>query len=272
LDFVSPRSNHCHMAFSIASPPRLALVGDRSSAVRAHAKVPDLMDALAIGAGEPIELYWLHSKTITDPRELVGFDGVWVVPGGPYEHRDGVLAAIEAARTQYIPLLGTCGGFQHLLIEFARNVCGLGAVENAEEHPAAPELLIVPLACALFGEEATVVVEAGTLAARAMGAGRSTERFFCRYGLNDRYLATLEEHGLVVSGWDETGEARIAELPGHPFFLGSLFQPELSSDPTFVHPLIAAFAAAVRQHSQRAEEARPAGGRAGADRTTGASR
>jgi len=55
--------------------------------------------------------------------------------------------------------------------------------------------------------------------------------------------------GLVMSGRDELGDARIAELPDHPFFVGSLFQPELSSDTTWVHPLIAAFAAAVRAHA-----------------------
>jgi CTP synthase (UTP-ammonia lyase) len=53
----------------------------------------------------------------------------------------------------------------------------------------------------------------------------------------------------VVSGRDERGDVRVAELPGHPFCLGSLFQPELSSDPTWVHPLIVGFAAAVRSHA-----------------------
>lgn len=236
----------------VAAPPRLALVGDRSPSIQAHAKIPALVDAVGIGAGEPIELYWLHSTTIAAPVDLIGFDGIWVVPGSPYQHRDGVLAAIEAARCNRIPLLGTCGGFQHLLLEFARNVCGLVHAENAEQHPDAPELLIVPLACSLLGEEATVVVEAGTVAARLMGPGPSTERFFCRYGAAGRYLATLQDHGLVVSARDELGDVRMAELPDHPFYVGSLFQPELSSDPTWVHPLIAGFAAAVRSHAAHA--------------------
>lgn len=207
------------------------------------------MEGLARAGGEPIEIYWLHSSSIMVPEDVGGFDGIWVIPGSPYQHRDGVLAAIESARTTGIPFLGTCGGFQHLLLELARNVCGLVGVEHGEEQPGASELLIVPLQCSLFGEEATVVVAPDTLAADVMGAGVSTERFFCRYGLNGEYLATLERHGLVVSGRDETGEARIVELAGHRFFLGSLFQPELASDATFVHPLIAAFAGAVRLHA-----------------------
>jgi CTP synthase (UTP-ammonia lyase) len=236
-------------------PPRLALVGDRSSSVRAHDKIPLILRALATGSEESIEPYWLHSSTINDAADVAGFDGIWVVPGSPYENPGGVLKAISTARTGRIPLLGTCGGFQHLLLEFARNVCGLTAVENAEQHPEAPEQLIVALRCSLLGEVATVIVEPGSLAAGAMGEGPSTERYFCRYGLSAEYEDVLVRHGLVLSGRDELGDARVAELPGHPFFVGSLFQPELTSDPTWVHPLIVAFAAAVRVHAASHERA-----------------
>jgi CTP synthase (UTP-ammonia lyase) len=240
-------------SFDIAAPPpRLALVGDRSESVRAHAKIPVLIDALATGAGPAIEIYWLRSTDITGPHDVAGFDGVWVIPGSPYLNPDGALAAIRAARTGLIPLLGTCGGFQHLLLEFARDVCGLAAVEHAEENADAAEPLIVPLECSLFGQEATVVIAPGTVAARVMGPGPTTERYFCRYGPNADYLQILQSHGLVFSGRDERGEIRVAELPDHPFYVASLFQPELSSDPTWVHPLIAAFAAAVRWHAAAA--------------------
>jgi CTP synthase (UTP-ammonia lyase) len=234
---------------SAARPPRVALIGDRSASVRAHTKIPALIDALAGPAGPAIEVYWLHSTAIGGPGDVAGFDGVWVVPGGPYQNTDGVLAAIRAARTERIPLLGTCSGFQNLLIEFARDVCGLTAVENAEQNPAAAEPIIVPLECSLLGEESTVVIAPGTIAAEAMGPGPTTERYFCRYGLNADYVEILERHGLVFSGRDAAGDVRVAELPGHPFCVTSLFQPELSSDPTWVHPLIAAFAGAVRAHS-----------------------
>ncbi len=229
-----------------SSPPRLALVGDRSASVEAHARIPGIIRALATGTDELIEVYWMHSTTITSPADVAGFDGVWVVPGSPYANTVGVLAAIASARTLGIPLLGTCGGFQHLLLEFARSVCGMTTVEHAETHADAEELLLVPLECKLFGEEATVVVADGTTAARAMGPGASTERYFCRFGLNAIYEEALCAQGLVISGRDVTGEARIVELSDHPFYLGTLFQPELSSDSTWVHPLIGSFATAVR--------------------------
>jgi CTP synthase (UTP-ammonia lyase) len=229
--------------------PRLALVGDRSSSVQAHQRIPGLVEATTTSDGPAIEVYWLHSTDIATPDDVAGFDGVWVIPGSPYENTDGVLAAIKAARTGGIPFLGTCGGFQHLLLEFAHDVCGLTAVDNAERDPGAAELLIVPLECSLLGEEATVLIEPGTAAAAVMGAGPATERYFCRYGLNPDYLDILQRHGLVFSGRDNSGEVRVAELPGHPFCLASLFQPELSSDRTWVHPLIVAFTAAVRSHA-----------------------
>lgn len=232
-----------------ARPPRLALVGDRSGSVQAHTKIPALIDALAGPAGPAIEVYWLHSTRIGGPGDVAGFDGVWVIPGSPYQNTDGVLAAIRAARTGRIPLLGTCGGFQHLMLEFARDVCGLTAVENAEQNPGAAEPLIAPLECSLLGAESTVVITPGTVAANAMGPGPTTERYFCRYGLNADYVEILQRHGLVFSGRDTSGEVRVAELPDHPFCVASLFQPELSSDPTWVHPLIAAFAVAVRSHA-----------------------
>jgi CTP synthase (UTP-ammonia lyase) len=218
-----------------SAPPRLALVGDRSPAVKAHARITALGGALGPAGSEPIEAYWLHSTTIDGPGDLAGFDGVWVVPGCPYANPAGVLDAIEHARRTGTPLLGTCGGFQHLLLEFARNVCGIRSASSAEEHPDADELLIIPLECSLLGEEETV-------------SGRSAERYFCRYGLNLDYLPALIGHGLIVSGTDRQGGPRMVELPHHPFFVGALFQPELSSDPTWVHPLIAAFGAAVLAH------------------------
>jgi len=233
-------------------PPRLALVGDRSVNVAAHERIPVIIDALSAAGHEPIELYWLHSTTLTGADDVAGFDGVWAIPGSPYANPDGMLRAIETARTRGIPFLGTCGGFQHLLLEYARDVCDLPAVQNAEQAPDAADLLIVPLRCSLFGEEAFVSVDAGTKAAELMGAGPTTERFFCRYGLNTTFEHTLLDHGLVISGRDEEGDARIAELPGHPFYIGSLFQPELASDATWVHPLIAGFARAVREHASRA--------------------
>ena len=185
-----------------------------------------------------------------------GFDAVWVVPGSPYRSEAGVLSAIRTAREEGIPFLGTCGGFQHALPEYARHECGLTRVAHAENEPDAEDLLIEPLACSLIGHEATVVIEPGSLAQSVMNAERSVERYFCAYGPT-RHLDTLRAHGLRFSGHDEDGHVRIAELPGHPFFLATLFQPEPAGDGSRPHPVVRAFARAAVEHATRAAVGQP---------------
>lgn len=141
----------------------------------------------------------------------------------------------------------SCGGFQHMLLEFARDVCGLAGLRHAETDPDAVELLLVPLTCSPTGHEGAIRVAAGTLAERILGAGRTVERYHCAYGANPEYVATLQAHGPAFSGHDDAGDVRIAELPDHPFFLGTLFQPELADEPR-PHPIIRAFAEAVVRH------------------------
>lgn len=222
-------------------------MGDRSPHVLAHDRIPvALRHALPgpPGTSGTVDPYWIASGDVRDVPGLASFDGIWLVPGSPYADQAGALHAVEVARTAGVPFLGTCGGFQHAVLEFARTVCGLH-VDHGEQHldPEA-DLVIVPLTCSLVGEEATVDVRPGTRAAAVLGAGPRTERFFCAYGLDDRHRPRLEEAGLVFPAADPDGAVRMLELPGHPFFLASLFQPELSSDATWVHPLIRAFAAA----------------------------
>jgi CTP synthase (UTP-ammonia lyase) len=232
--------------------PRIALVGDRSANVRAHTRIPGLIDALVTRESLPLDPYWVATPDAAD-CDLAGFDAIWVAPGSPYQSAAGAIAAVRTARTRGIPFLGTCGGFQYALLEFARNVCGLAGVENAEVTPDAADQLIVPLECSLTGHEEAVMVVPGTLAARIAGPGRRTERYHCSYGLNPAYLEALTAGGLRFSGFDDSGQVRIAELPGHPFFLGTLFQPELHGDGTQAHAVIRALAAAAARHAAAEE-------------------
>jgi CTP synthase (UTP-ammonia lyase) len=241
---------------------RIALVGDRSANVRAHARIPVVIDALLQRDAIAIDPYWIATADVAE-CDLSRFDGIWLVPGSPYESADGALAAARTAREGAIPFLGTCGGFQYALLEFARDVCGLSAVENAEVTRGADEYLIVELECSLKGHEEAVMIVPGTHAAKASGPGRRTERYHCDYGLNAAYLERLSQGGLRFSGFDDSGQVRIAELPGHPFFVGTLFQPELHGDGSQPHPIIVAFAAAAAQHAagkvEQAEAAALAG-------------
>ncbi|MPY36737.1 hypothetical protein FNH09_37620 [Streptomyces adustus] len=238
---------------------RIALVGDRSPQVASHARIPLLLDALAERDRLVLDAYWIPSEDAAAEDAVRGFDAVWVVPGSPYRSEAGVLSAIRTAREEGIPFLGTCGGFQHALLEFARDVCGLTRVAHAENEPDADDFLIEPLACSLVGHEAAVTVEPGSLAQSVIGAEHTVERYFCAYGPS-RHLDTLRTHGLRFSGHDEDGRVRIAELPGHPFYLMSLFQPELSGDGSRPHPMVRALARAAVEHASReARFSRPRG-------------
>jgi CTP synthase (UTP-ammonia lyase) len=232
---------------------RIALVGDRSENVRAHARIPALIDALLRRDGIALDPYWIATPDVA-ACDLGRFDAIWLVPGSPYDSADGAIAAARTARERRIPFLGTCGGFQHALLEFARNVCGLSGVENAEVTPAAAEHLIVRLECSLTGHEEAVMIVPGTRAAEISGPGRRTERYHCDYGLDPAYLERLSQGGLSFSGFDDSGQVRIVELPGHPFFVGTLFQPELHGDGAQPHPIIVAMAAAATAHATAAAD------------------
>ncbi|NKZ06101.1 CTP synthase C-terminal region-related (seleno)protein [Actinomadura latina] len=230
---------------------RIALVGERSPNVQSHVRIPGLLKALRERDGLLVEAYWVPTGEVGDG--LAGFDGAWLLPGSPYESESGAVAAVRSAREQGIPVLGTCGGFQHMLLEYARHVCGLKEAKHAENEPAwdepAGDALIMPLACSLAGHEAEVTVTPGSFAERLMGTTRSVERFNCAFGPNPAYLDVLQRNGLRFTGHDADGQVRIAELPGHPFYFATLFQPELAGDGTRPHPVIAAFAAAVAERN-----------------------
>lgn len=238
-----------------AAPARLALVGDRSAHVRAHQRIPDLLAVLAGQEGLVLDAYWIPSSEAAGGA-LRGFDAIWLLPGSPYQDLNGALAAVRAAREELIPFFGSCGGFQHALLEFARDVCGITGAGHAEYAPDTAEPVITALACSLAGHELAVSVTAGTLAGQVIGAERTVERYNCSYGLNPGYLDRLRRHGMRFPGIDDNGDVRIAELPGHPFFLATLFQPELAADPR-PHPIIRAFAGAAVAHAQRAASPAP---------------
>ncbi|WP_426568319.1 CTP synthase C-terminal region-related (seleno)protein [Streptomyces canus] len=238
------------MTDSAAQIAKVALVGDRSPNVVSHSRVPLLMEALATRDRLVLDAYWIPSRDAEAEDAVQGFDAVWVLPGSPYRSEAGVLNAIRTAREEGIPFLGTCGGFQHALLEFARNACGLTHVAHAENDPDADDFLIEPLACSLAGHEDTVLLEPGSLAHSLFGAERTVERYSCHYGPS-RHLDTLRAHGLRFSGRDAAGGVRMTELPGHPFFLASLFQPELYGDGSRPHPMVRGLARAAVEHAAR---------------------
>jgi CTP synthase (UTP-ammonia lyase) len=223
----------------------IALVGDRSPTVRAHGRIPLVIDALRRRDGLVLDPYWIPS---TEAEDLERFDGIWIVPGSPYADRERVIAAAGVAHEHGIPFLGTCGGFQHAILHLARELAEITDATHAEYEPESGTELVVPLECSLVGHEGIIRYTPGTLIAQIAGVDQRLERYHCSYGIAPEFVSTLEQAGVVFGAHDEDGAPRALELPGHPFFLGTLFQPELAGDGSRAHPVIRAFAEAVVAH------------------------
>src|SRR4051794_13352772 len=99
-------------ALASSRAARVALVGDRSSSVPAHARIAHLLAPPRPGARVPLDVSWVGTPEVA-ATDLAAFDGIWAIPGSPYLDAAGMFAAIGHARAHGVPLLGTCGGFQH---------------------------------------------------------------------------------------------------------------------------------------------------------------
>jgi CTP synthase (UTP-ammonia lyase) len=120
-------------------------------------------------------------------------------------------------------------------------VMGFADADHTESNPYASCLFVTPLSCSLVGKTMEVTLQPGSKAAEACHATQTMEAFYCNFGLNPEYQKQLEEHGMQITGKDQNGEARVAELPAHPFFVGTLFVPQARSAPGKPHPLVLEF-------------------------------
>ncbi|WP_297837847.1 CTP synthase [Pseudomonas sp.] len=219
----------------------VALVGDFDPSVTAHQAIPFALNLAAEVEGLAISFDWLPTPSAHDNTALGRFDGIWCVPASPYQNTDGALNAIRYAREHQVPFLGTCGGFQHALIEYARNVLGWADAEHAETAPDAPRAVITPLSCALVEKADLIELVSGSKIAQAYGVRQATQTYHCRYGLNTDLVNELLAGPLAATGHDQTGDVRVVELAGHPFFVATLFQPERAALTGETPPIVAAF-------------------------------
>jgi CTP synthase (UTP-ammonia lyase) len=214
----------------------IAVLGDRNLEYVTHRELDAALGLFPDWArGE-----WVATDSDV-PAALDRGDGVWIVSGGPYRDDDAVYAAIRRVRERGTPLLATCSGFQYVVIELARSLAGIDA-HHAETDPDAEALVAAPLACSLIGEERMVTCVPGTRLAELCGTEPFPGFHWCNYGLADEFVDTLTAAGVVVGAHAPDAGVEGIELPSHPFFVATLFQPQvgaLAGRP--LHPLIGAF-------------------------------
>jgi CTP synthase len=210
-----------------------------------------------------VNISWIEAEELAWPEcveRLQGYDAI-LVPGGFGKRGvEGMIHAIRFAREFGVPYFGICLGMQTMVIEFARNVCGLDA-DSTEFNPATPHRVIYKLrelkgvdelgGTMRLGAYPCRLAE-GSLARRAYGVSQISERHRHRYEFNREYEKILGEHGLRVTGETPDGTyVEICELPGHPWFLGCQFHPEFKSKPLEPHPLFRAFIGAALEHREK---------------------
>jgi len=222
---------------------RIALVGERDLAKKAHWGIEASLALFRRDVDASLEYEWVRTSVLTEgtvERTLRDATGIWCTPGSPYESLSGALLAIRHARIGNKAFIGTCGGFQHALMEFSQNVLSRPA-EHQELMPDAKAPLIVKLSCSLVGANGRVIATRPDRFAGILGAVESLEEFNCNYGVNDALADVFRGTDLEFVAHDELGQPRAFRLGRHPFFVGTLFQPERRALDGPIHPVVDAF-------------------------------
>jgi CTP synthase len=248
----------------------IAMVGKYMSLADSYKSLIEALTHAGIHNRARVNIRYIDSEQVEQggTRCLEGADAILVPGGFGLRGIEGKVMAIRYARENQIPYLGICLGMQVAVIEFARNVCGLGGANSTEFDPSTPHPVIGLITewmdrdgriehrdeqsdlggTMRLGGQPCVLAE-GTLARDLYRQETIVERHRHRYEFNNRYRRQLEEHGLVVSGTSADGTlVEIVELSHHPWFVGCQFHPEFSSTPRDGHPLFSGFIRAALDH------------------------
>ena len=223
---------------------KIAILGDFNPIYSTHHALNDSTRQIQKRLQKEIQFDWISTDVFSTQVAFKNglYQGLWIAPGSPYKDMQNVLNAITYARQNNIPTLGNCGGFQHMVIEFARNVCGIPGADHEETNPEATDLVIAKLSCSLVEQqEELTITDTGSRLFGIVKKEKFTGRYFCSYGLNENYLKILQSQGFKPTARSADGQVRSFELEIHPFFLATLFQPALTSSTNEPDPLIMEF-------------------------------
>lgn len=99
--------------------------------------------------------------------------------------------------------------------------------------------VVYRLTCPLDPGKSAVHLAERSLLARLHATPRTTEAFTCSYGLAAGFEAIASSGGMTVAASDGNGGVCAVARPGHPFFIATLYQPQLKSVPGAPHPVFA---------------------------------
>jgi CTP synthase len=249
---------------------RIGLVGKYVEFPDAYKSLNEALLHGGIANDAKVEIVYISSEEIEGgswPRELFAVDGILVPIGFGVRGTEGKIKALRYGREHRVPTFGICLGMQMMVVEYARNVCGVPEATSAEFDEDAEHPIVYKLRDLLGVEEmgGTMRLGAypcklteGTKAREIYGREEISERHRHRYEVNQKYLDVLTGGGLKVAGLSPDGKfVEMVELPDHPWYLGCQFHPEYKSRPYDPHPLFVSFIeAALEEHNRRSEPER----------------
>ncbi|AZG77634.1 CTP synthase [Methylocystis rosea] len=233
-----------------------------------------LIEALAHGGlanRVKVNLDWIESEIFesADPAaHLEHVHGILVPGGFGQRGAEGKILAARFARERGVPYFGICFGMQMAVIEAARALAGIDKANSTEFGPCA-EPVVGLMTEWLKGNELEkrgvgeglggtmrlgafpALLKPDSRIAGIYGATEISERHRHRYEVNFAYRERLENCGLLFAGASPDGLLpETVEIPGHPWFIGVQYHPELKSRPFEPHPLFASFIAAAKAQSR----------------------
>jgi CTP synthase len=234
---------------------RVAMCGKYVKLSDSYVSVNEALRSAGAMVNACVNIDWVETETFEGKGAnldvLSKYDGILVPGGFGPRGTEGMIAAIEYARTNDVPYLGLCFGFQLAVVEFARHICGLREANSTELSPKTrhPVVFLMPEQRGVRKKGGTMRLGAypirvlpNTAARKLYGSDIIYERHRHRYEINPEYWSTLTKHGLVFSGTteDETRK-EILEIPGHRFFFATQFHPEFKSRPGNADPAFRGF-------------------------------
>ncbi len=246
---------------------RVAMVGKYIDLKDSYMSLNEALRHAGIQTRTRVNIDYIESESLqTEGTGCLQEVDAILVPGGFGERGiEGKIAAVKFAREKMVPYLGICLGLQVAIIEYARHVVGLAGAHSTELNPQTPHPVIAlitewqdrdgtlqartassDLGGTMRLGAQTCFIEDGTLAKSIYGKSEISERHRHRFEFNNRYLKQISDAGLVFSGFSRDGLAELIELPSHPWFFGTQFHPEFTSNPRDGHPLFTSFINAAR--------------------------
>lgn len=227
----------------------IALVGKYTQLPDAYLSVNEALRHAGYYENSIVNIEFVDSEEITKENvadKLKNADGI-IVPGG-FGNRgiEGMIDAIEYARTNKLPFFGICLGMQLVTIEYARNVCGLKDANSLEFDELTKNPIINLMSDQSLSDmggtqrlgDYNCKLMVGTRAQELYGKEMIQERHRHRYEFNNKYKDLLVEHGLIVAGVNpERNLVEIVEVKDHPYFVACQFHPEFTSRPNRSQPL-----------------------------------